>query len=113
MENYFKGFTVEYIERNKNYEADELAKGVANNTPMPADVFFHVLEDASVKTVPPEPRVINIIEGEDWRALTMAYLCHYYESDSKNEQIRLQQQAKDYQIVGNELYKTSISIPLL
>jgi hypothetical protein len=43
----------------------------------------------------------------------MAYLHHYYESDSKNEQTRMQQQAKDYQIVGNELYKTSISGPLL
>jgi hypothetical protein len=32
-----------------------------------------VLEDASVKTVPPEPRVINIIEEEDWRAPLMAY----------------------------------------
>jgi hypothetical protein len=79
MENYFKGFTVEYIERNKNCEADELTKAPANNTPMPADVFFQVLEDASVKAVPPEPRVISIIEGEDWRAMIIAYLHHYYE----------------------------------
>jgi hypothetical protein len=43
----------------------------------------------------------------------MAYLCHYYKPDSKNEQIRLQQRAKDYQIVRNELYKISISSPLL
>jgi ribonuclease HI len=46
METYFKGFTVEYIERNKNYDADELAKAAAHNTPMPADVFFQVLKDA-------------------------------------------------------------------
>jgi hypothetical protein len=72
-----------------------------------------VLEDASVKTVPPEPRVIHINEGEDWRAPIMVYLHHYYELESKNEQIRLQQRAKDYQIVGNELYRTSISGPLL
>jgi hypothetical protein len=72
-----------------------------------------VLEDASAKTVLPEPRVINIIEGEDWRAPIMAYLCHYYEPDSKNEQIRMQQRAKDYQIVDNELYKASISGRLL
>jgi hypothetical protein len=65
MENYFKRFTVEYIERNKNCEANELAKAAIRNTPMPADVFFQVLEDASIKTVPPEPRVFNIIEGED------------------------------------------------
>jgi hypothetical protein len=78
---------------------------------MPANVFFELLKDALVKTVPPEPRVINIIEGEDWRASIVACLRHYYERDSKNEQIRLQQRAKDYQIVGNELYKISVSAP--
>jgi ribonuclease HI len=113
MGTYFKGFTAEYIERNKKFEADELAKVAARNTPMPTDIFFHVLEDASIKTVPPEPRVINIIEGEDWSALLKAYLHHYYEPDSKNEQTRMQQRAKDYQIVGNELYKASILGPLL
>jgi hypothetical protein len=56
---------------------------------MSTNVFFQVLEDASVKIVPPKPRVINIIEGEDWRAPIMAYLHHYYEPDSKNKQIRL------------------------
>jgi hypothetical protein len=64
-ENYFKGFKVEYIERNKNTEADDLAKAAACNIPMPANVFFKVIEEASVKTVIPEPRLINIIEGED------------------------------------------------
>jgi hypothetical protein len=71
MESYFRGFIVEYIERNKNAEADELAKAIACNTVMSVDVFFQVLEDASVKTVLSEPRVINIIEGEDWRAPIM------------------------------------------
>jgi hypothetical protein len=78
MENYFKGFTIEYIERNKNTEVDDLAKAATRNTPMPLDVFYQVLEAASVKIVSPEPKLINIIEGEDWRALIIAYLCHYY-----------------------------------
>jgi hypothetical protein len=43
----------------------------------------------------------------------MAYLRHYYESDNKNEQTRMQQRAKDYQIVRNKLYKTSILGPFL
>jgi hypothetical protein len=90
MENYFKGFTVEYIERNKKTEADKLAKAVAHNTLMPLDVFYQVLEDASVKSILPEPRLINIIEGEDWRALIMAYLRHYYEPDNTTEKIRMQ-----------------------
>jgi hypothetical protein len=40
MESYFRGFTLEYIEHNKNAEADELAKAAAYNTPMPVEVFF-------------------------------------------------------------------------
>jgi hypothetical protein len=76
MENYFLGFTVEYIEWNKNTKADDLAKAATLNTPMPPEVFYQVLENASVKTVLLEPRVININEGEDWIALIMAYLSH-------------------------------------
>jgi hypothetical protein len=93
MENYFKGFTVAYIEQNKNCEADELAKAVTRNTLMPADVFFHVLKDASVKIVPPEPRVINIIEGEYWRApimvtfdIKMSQIAKTSKSDYNSEQ---------------------------
>jgi hypothetical protein len=66
MENHFKGFTVEYIERNRNTEANELVKDTTRNMPLPADVFFQVMEDASIKTIESEPRLINIIEGEDW-----------------------------------------------
>jgi ribonuclease HI len=51
MENYFKGFTVEYIERTKNVEADELAKTAAHNTTLPADIFFQVISYASIKIV--------------------------------------------------------------
>jgi hypothetical protein len=43
----------------------------------------------------------------------MAYLRHYYESDSTVERTRMQQRARSYQIVDNDLYKISISVPLL
>jgi hypothetical protein len=76
MENFFKGITVEYIDRNKNFEADELAKAIARNTPLLADVFLQTISDASVKTTESEPRVINIIQGEDWQAPIIAYLHH-------------------------------------
>jgi hypothetical protein len=89
MESYFKGFTLGHIGRNKNAEADDLAKAAACNAPMPTDVFFQVIEDASVRTILPEPRLINIIEGQDWRNQIMAYLHHYYKPDNKNEQIRM------------------------
>jgi ribonuclease HI len=61
MENYIKGFTVEYIERVKNAEANKLAKVIARNTPLSADVFLWLISYASIKTVEPEPRVINVI----------------------------------------------------
>jgi hypothetical protein len=66
MENHFKGFTMEYIEQNKNIEANKLVKDEAHNTPLPTDVFFQMIEDASVEMVESETRLINCIEGEDW-----------------------------------------------
>jgi hypothetical protein len=66
MENYFKGFIVEYIDRSRNTEADELAKAAAHKMPLSVDLFFQVIEDASVKTFELKPRLINVIEGEDW-----------------------------------------------
>jgi hypothetical protein len=96
MESYFKGFTVEYIERNKNAEVDELAKAAAHNSPLLANVFFQVIEDALVKIVLPESSLINVIEGEDRRAPIKAYLYHYYEPDTKNDQTKMQQHAEDY-----------------
>jgi ribonuclease HI len=66
MENYFKGFTVEHVDRNKNTEADELAKAAAHNTPLPVDVFLQIISNTSIKMIEPEPRIINVIHGEDW-----------------------------------------------
>jgi hypothetical protein len=113
MENYFKGFVVEYIERTKNTNADELDKAVAKKVVLSPDVFFQVSEDPSVKTVELRPRMVNIIQGEDWRAPIMAYLHHHYEPDNSIKLIRMQQRAKSYQVIEDELYKTSATGPLL
>jgi hypothetical protein len=45
----------------KNKEADELAKDVIMKTMLPSDVFFQTIEDPSIKTFEPEPRMVNII----------------------------------------------------
>jgi hypothetical protein len=113
MEFFFKCFTVEYIDRNKNTEADELAKAAAHNTPLPADVFLQIISVTSIKTIELEPRVINIIQDEDWWAPIMAYLRHYYGPDTTVEQIRMQQRARAYQTMDNDLYKILVSGPLL
>jgi hypothetical protein len=40
---------------------------------LPLDVFFQVVKDPSVKTIELESKMINVVQGEDWRAPTMAY----------------------------------------
>jgi hypothetical protein len=57
--------------------------------------------------------MVNVVQGEDWRVPILAYLHHHYDPDNGTELIRMQQRAKAYQIIGNELYRTSISGPLL
>jgi hypothetical protein len=113
LENYFRGFSVEHIDRNKNTEVDELAKAATRKTTLPPDVFFQTIEDSSVKTIELEPRMVNVIQGEDWQAPIMAYLHHRYELDNDTELLRMQQRARAYQIIGNDLYKTSVTGPLL
>jgi hypothetical protein len=65
MDIFFKGFTVEYIDRNKNVKANELVKAAARNTPLPIDAFLQIISNASVKTIEPGPKLTNIIQGED------------------------------------------------
>jgi hypothetical protein len=109
----FKGFIAQQIERSKNTEVDELAKDGTMKAVLPLDAFFQVIEDPSIKTVEPEPRMINIIQETDWTAPIIAYLCHHYEPNSEAELIRMQQRAKAYQIIGDDLYKTLVIGPLL
>jgi hypothetical protein len=92
---------------------DELAKATARKAVLPPDVFFQVIEDPSVKIVEPEPRMVNVMQGEVWRTPIMAYLCHHYEPNNNTELTRMQQRAKAYQIIEDELYKTSVTGPLL
>ena len=40
LERRFQGFTLKYIPRSENAEADELAKAVANNPPIPDGTFY-------------------------------------------------------------------------
>jgi hypothetical protein len=43
----------------------------------------------------------------------MAYHRYYYEPDNNNDLIRMQHIEKVYQIINNDLYKTSVTCPLL
>jgi hypothetical protein len=55
-----------------------LAKATAKKTGIPLDIFYQVIEDLSMKIVELEPGMINVVQGEDWRALIMAYLHNHW-----------------------------------
>jgi hypothetical protein len=59
------------------------------------------------------PKLINAIHSEDWRAPIMAYLKGYHEPETKEGEKRMQQRAREYIIINDELYKASITTPLL
>jgi hypothetical protein len=44
LEQRFMGFTLKYIPRAENSEADEQAKAASNNLPIPDGTFYHVLQ---------------------------------------------------------------------
>jgi hypothetical protein len=110
MKNYLKGFSVEHIEKIRTPKLTNW-QNAAQKIALPPDVFFLTIEDSSIKTT--EPRMVNVIQGEDWWAPIMAYLHHHYEPDNNVELLRMPQRAKAYQIIGNTLYKTSVTGPLL
>jgi hypothetical protein len=113
MENYVRQFSVSHMEGAKNTKTDEMAKAMTQKTTLPLDVFFQTLQDSSVKTVELERRTVNVTQGDDWRAPIIAYLHHHYESDNNTKLLRMHQRAKAYQVIGNELYKTLVTGPLL
>jgi hypothetical protein len=53
--------------------------------------------------------MVHVIQGEDWQAPIMASLHHHYEPDNDTDLLRMQQRARAYQIIGNDLYKISVT----
>jgi hypothetical protein len=104
MEKKFKGFTIEYIDRNKNSKADE---------PFISRCILTDHNRRINKNNRARAQSHQHNTGEDSWAPIIAYLCHYYEPDSTVEQTRIQQRAQSYQIVDIDLYKISVSGPLL
>jgi ribonuclease HI len=48
LERQLKGFTLQHVDRNKNEEADALAKAAAKCEALPSDMFYHVIDTPAV-----------------------------------------------------------------
>ena len=67
LERRFQGFTLKYIPRAKNSEANELAKAAANNLPIPDGTFYQVLQVPATQATAKAFKQVLLIESEDWR----------------------------------------------
>jgi len=67
LERRFKEFTLQYIPRAENCEADKLAKVAANNTALPEGTFYQTVEAPATESLPKAFRSVLLTEGEDWR----------------------------------------------
>jgi ribonuclease HI len=93
LERQFKGFTLQHVDRNKNKEADALAKAAAKGEALPSDVFYYIIGTPAVRN--PEGlqitqdveghRIVNLIMAEDWRAPITLYLQDHYHPTDSNE----------------------------
>jgi hypothetical protein len=77
------------------------------------DVFYEIISQPSVEVTFKAPKLINAIHSEDWRAPIVAYLKGYHEPETKEEEKRIQQRTRGYKIINGELYKASVTAPLL
>jgi hypothetical protein len=121
LEKQFKGFTLQHIERNKNEEADTLAKAAAKGEPLPSDIFFHTIGTPAVRN--PEGLqitqdvdghlIVNLIMTKDWRAPITLYLQGHYHPSNQSEAKRLKHRSRDFAVIDGHLYKKGISQPML
>jgi len=65
LERRLQGFTLKYIPRAENAKADELAKAVANNLPIPSGTFYQVLQALATQLTTKAFKSILVTEFED------------------------------------------------
>ena len=90
-----------------------MAKAVAENDPLPPDVFFKTLRSGSVNCAEEPAKFVNAISSEDWRSTIMAYLWGHFVLEDEKEEKRLALRARGYSIVNDTLYRGGVCAPLL
>jgi hypothetical protein len=117
LKKQFKGFTLQHVNRNKNEEADALAKAAAKGEALPSNVFYHVIitpdvcnpDGLQITQDAEGHRIVNLIMTEDWRASITLYLQGHYHPTNRNEAKRLKHRSWDFIRVEGQLYNKGIS----
>jgi len=108
LERRFKGFTLQYIPRAENCEADELAKAAATNTALPEGTFYHVIGAPATESLPKAFRSVLLTESEDWRQAITDSLNGKSATDDEAVTKRMQARARNYTIIDGNLYKKGV-----
>jgi len=65
LQRRFQGFTLKYMPRAENIEEDELAKAVANNSPILEGTFYQILQAPATQATAKAFKTILVTESED------------------------------------------------
>src|SRR3954462_2754539 len=113
----FTGFSVEWIDRRKNEDADALSRIGSSKQAPPPGVFLDVISKPSILPlkevdlgVPLDPAqaLVAVVELEvDWTAPFLAYLENGTLPMDETEARMIQRCSKSFTIINNELYKRS------
>jgi len=109
----FQGFTLQYIPRAENAEADKLVKAAANNLPMPNGAFYQVLQVPATQATAKAFKTILVTESEDWRQLIIDCINNVHHTEDEASTARMVARARNYTLVEGILYKKGVVQPLL
>ena len=113
----FAGYSVEWVDRRKNEEADALSRIGSSNQAPPPGVFFDVIDKPSVSppkeidiAVPPapDPQLVAVVgETHDWTAPYIAYLEHGTLPKDETEARMIVRRCKSFVMIEGELFRRS------
>jgi ribonuclease HI len=105
LERRFQGFTLKYIPRAENSEADELAKAAANNLPIPEGTFYQILQAPATQVTTKAFKTVLVTESEDCRQLILDHLNNIQCKEDEASTARMVARARNYTLVDRILYK--------
>ena len=99
--------------RAENIEEDELAKAVANNSPILEGTFYQILQAPATQATAKAFKIILVTESKDRRQLITDYLNNVHHSEDEASTIRIAARARSYMLIDDILYKKGVVQPLL
>jgi hypothetical protein len=105
LEQRFQGFTLKYIPRAENSEADELAKAATNNWPTPDGTFYQVLQAPATQATVKAFKQVLLTQSKDWRQSIIDQINNIQHSEDEASIARMDARARSHTLVNGILYK--------